>query len=215
MLNRTPLQLVGDFFQSILISLVPLGLTIGILEDSTKNGTVILTVVILEFIAIFIIVTQWQYKSEQKLKDYKPKNSTVVDNTYNNDLPQIDTIASEKNFTSSENFSNRESDFHLSIDVVFGYVIFYPLKLVWNLLLLGLTIWAFIAWWGLIFGSIVAIVLILIFGAYHILLLPLAILGFVAPLTPEEATDSEKTVIHLLGILVICILIYLFYSSIK
>jgi len=61
----------------------------------------------------------------------------------------------------------------------------------WNALLISLMIWAFIAWWGLIFGSIVAIVLILIFSAYPITQMFLTLLSGFAQM--ERSFISERT----------------------
>lgn len=139
------------------------------------------------------------------LSNIKPEPENY-DSSFNNDLPQISSVADTQ---VQEITSN-----NMTIDNYFSYVITYPLKLVWNLLLLVLTIWAFIAWWGLIFGSIIAIVLILIFDALHILILPALILGFIAPLTPINSTDEEKPVIHTLGLLATAFIIYITYRSI-
>ena len=52
------------------------------------------------------------------------------------------------------------------------------IQIPWNIGVWVATISAFIAWWGAIFGSIVAIVLILIFHAYYVLFIPAIILSF-------------------------------------
>ena len=97
---------------------------------------------------------------------------------------------------------------------MFSAILFYPLKIIWNGLVIGLMIWAFIAWWGLIFGSIVAIVLIIIFGAYDILILPIAILGLYSFFVPDDIThESERTTVHLVGLGFTAFIIYILVSQ--
>ena len=89
-------------------------------------------------------------------------------------------------------------------------ILFYPVKILWNGLLIVLTIWAFIGWWSLIFGSIVAIVLILIFSAYHILFLPMMIMGLYVPFVTDEG-DSE--LVHVLGLAFTALIVGLIVNS--
>jgi hypothetical protein len=135
-----------------------------------------------------------------------PEISPIEDTYINNDMPQIspveDTVV--KKVTKSS---------LVTIDYI-DHIFLYPLKMIWNPLVIGLAIWAFIAWWALIFGSIIAIVLILIFSAYEILLLPVVIFGFISPFTPIDSTDEEKPVIHILGILWTAFIIYIIYYAI-
>ena len=79
-------------------------------------------------------------------------------------------------------------------------VILYPFKIIWNVLVIALLVWAFIGWWGLIFGSIVAIILLLIFNALDLLFLPLAILVFYSPFVPDDVSDEDGVYIHFLGL---------------
>ncbi len=79
-------------------------------------------------------------------------------------------------------------------------VIVYPFKLIWNALVIALLVWAFIGWWGLIFGSIVAIILILIFRAFDLLFLPVAILVLYRPFVPDDVDEEDGIIIHLLGL---------------
>ena len=79
--------------------------------------------------------------------------------------------------------------------------IVYPFKLIWNALVIALLVWAFIGWWGLIFGSIVAIILILIFNALDLLFLPVAILVLYRPFVPDDVDEEDGIIIHLLGLI--------------
>jgi hypothetical protein len=162
-----------------------------------NNEKTLLIVSAIEFIIIFIAISQWNYRLEKSIKE-KPQ---TLDKSYSDDIAQIDEKLKVDSYST------------ITIDEYIGYMISYPFKIIWNILLLALTLWAFIAWWGLIFGSIVAIVLILIFSAYDILFLPIAILGFIAPLTPDSATESETATIHILGVITIGITLYMLYNS--
>jgi hypothetical protein len=53
-------------------------------------------------------------------------------------------------------------------------IILLPIKILWNIILTLLIIGAFVLWFGFIFGSVIAVVLILIF-APDLFLLPLAL----------------------------------------
>ncbi len=79
-------------------------------------------------------------------------------------------------------------------------VVLYPFKIIWNALVIALMVWAFIGWWGLIFGSIVAIILLLIFNALDILFLPLAILVLYRPFVTDDVSDEDGILIHFLGL---------------
>lgn len=88
-------------------------------------------------------------------------------------------------------------------------VVFYPFKLVWNALVIALLIWAFIGWWGLIFGSIVAIILLLIFDALDLLFLPLAILVMYRPFVPDDVSEEDGVFIHVAGLVWTGLLIFM------
>ncbi len=88
-------------------------------------------------------------------------------------------------------------------------VIVYPFKLIWNALVIALLVWAFIGWWGLIFGSIVAIILILIFDALDLLFSPLAILVLYSPFVPDDVGEDDGIFIHLLGLIWTGLLIFI------
>ena len=88
-------------------------------------------------------------------------------------------------------------------------VIIYPFKIIWNALVLSLMVWAFIGWWGLIFGSIVAIILLLIFNALDLLFLPMAILVLYRPFLPEDVAEEDGMLIHLMGLIWTGVLIFM------
>ena len=87
-------------------------------------------------------------------------------------------------------------------------VIIYPFKIIWNVLVLSLMVWAFIGWWGLIFGSIVAIILLLIFNALDLLFLPMAILVLYRPFVPDDVPEEDGMLIHLMGLIWTGVLIF-------
>ena len=64
-------------------------------------------------------------------------------------------------------------------------IIFYPFRLIWNIIVTGLIIGGFVLWFGFIFGSVVAVILIIIF-APDLFLLPLALAPMYTQLWPEE-----------------------------
>jgi len=88
-------------------------------------------------------------------------------------------------------------------------VIIYPFKIIWNALVIALMVWAFIGWWGLIFGSIVAIILLLIFNALDLLFLPLAILVLYCPFVPDDVAENDAMLIHLLGFIWTGLLVFM------
>ena len=88
-------------------------------------------------------------------------------------------------------------------------VIVYPFKIIWNVLVLSLMVWAFIGWWGLIFGSIVAIILLLIFNALDLLFLPMAILVLYRPFVPDDVDEDDGMLIHLMGLIWTGLLIFM------
>ena len=88
-------------------------------------------------------------------------------------------------------------------------VIVYPFKIIWNALVLSLMVWAFIGWWGLVFGSIVAIILLLIFNALDLLFLPVAILVLYRPFVPDDVDEEDRILIHLMGLVWTGLLIFM------
>jgi len=88
-------------------------------------------------------------------------------------------------------------------------ILVYPFKIIWNVLVLSLMLWAFIGWWGLIFGSIVAIILLLIFNALDLLFLPMAILVLYRPFVPDDVDEEDGMLIHLLGLMWTGLLIFM------
>ncbi len=51
-------------------------------------------------------------------------------------------------------------------------IILFPFRLLWNLIVTGLIVTGFVLWYGFIFGSVLGVILILIF-APDLFLLPL------------------------------------------
>lgn len=66
--------------------------------------------------------------------------------------------------------------------------LFLPVRLLWNLLVTILLVGAFILWLGFVFGSVVGVILILIF-APSLFLLPLPIAALYVELWPREWLD--------------------------
>ena len=88
-------------------------------------------------------------------------------------------------------------------------VILYPFKIIWNTLVISLLVWVFIGWWGLIFGSIVAIILILIFNALDLLFLPVAILVLYSPFVPDDVDEEDGMLIHFMGLIWTGVLVFM------
>jgi hypothetical protein len=60
----------------------------------------------------------------------------------------------------------------------------FPVRAVWDIVVTGFVIGGFVLWYGFIFGSVVAVVLIVIF-APELFLLPLVLGGLYVPLWQE------------------------------
>lgn len=67
---------------------------------------------------------------------------------------------------------------------LFDNILLFPFKLIWNIFVSGLIIGGFILWFGFIFGSVIAVILIIIF-APELFLLPLVLAGMYTKLWPE------------------------------
>jgi len=67
----------------------------------------------------------------------------------------------------------------------------FPFILLWDILVTALVIGAFIAWWSFLFGSVVAIVLLLIF-APELLFIPLGIGILYIPFFEYNADCGEQ-----------------------
>ena len=67
----------------------------------------------------------------------------------------------------------------------FENIILFPFRLVWNIIVTGLIIGGFVLWFGFIFGSVIAIILILIF-APDLFLLPLVLAPMYTEIWPEK-----------------------------
>ena len=63
--------------------------------------------------------------------------------------------------------------------------VLFPFRLFWNIIVTGLLVGGFVLWFGFIFGSVVAVVLILIF-APELFLLPLPIAYMYTNMWPDE-----------------------------
>jgi len=63
-------------------------------------------------------------------------------------------------------------------------ILLYPFRLLWNIIVTGLLIGGFILWFGFIFGSVVAVILIIIFKP-ELFLLPLVIGVMYTKLWPD------------------------------
>jgi len=82
----------------------------------------------------------------------------------------------------------------VSIDCFFEKVtnvIYFPFKLTWFVFVTFLIGSAFVAWWGFLFGSVVGVVLVLIFMP-DLFLLPLAISILYAPLFSDKESICSK-----------------------
>ena len=64
-------------------------------------------------------------------------------------------------------------------------IILLPFRVVWNIIVSGLIIGGFILWFGFIFSSVVAVVLIMIF-APELFLLPLVLGELYVEIWPEK-----------------------------
>jgi len=71
-----------------------------------------------------------------------------------------------------------------------------PFILIWNILVTAFIIMAFIGWWSFLFGSVVAIILVLIFAA-ELLFLPIGIANFYIPFFAysKECEENEKQLV--------------------
>lgn len=69
----------------------------------------------------------------------------------------------------------------------FGYlykIVMFPIRLLWNIIVTGLIIGAFTLWWGFLFGSVIAVVLVLIF-APTLFFLPAPLVELYVRLIPD------------------------------
>jgi len=71
------------------------------------------------------------------------------------------------------------------IDHFLANIIQFPFRLLWNIIVIVGTIWLEVIWIGFIFGSVVGIILLLIFMPEGFLL-PLGLFSFVVKLWPEK-----------------------------
>ena len=69
--------------------------------------------------------------------------------------------------------------------------LFFPFRLLWNIIVTGMLVGGFVLWFGFIFGSVIAVVLILIFLP-ELFLLPLALTGIYTSLWPDEKHVPTK-----------------------
>jgi hypothetical protein len=66
----------------------------------------------------------------------------------------------------------------------FDNIVLFPFRLLWNILVTGLLIGGFVLWWGFLFGSVIAVVIVLIFMP-ELFMLPIAIMAMYTPIWPE------------------------------
>jgi len=64
-------------------------------------------------------------------------------------------------------------------------ILLFPFRLLWNITVTALLVGGFVLWFGFIFGSVIAVMLILIFEP-DLFLLPLAITVMYTEIWPEE-----------------------------
>lgn len=75
---------------------------------------------------------------------------------------------------------------------VIGNLLLLPFRLLWNIVVTALIIGGFILWFGFIFGSVIAVILILIF-APELFLLPLVMVGMYVSLWTEPTQSTQHT----------------------
>lgn len=63
-------------------------------------------------------------------------------------------------------------------------IVSFPFRLLWNIIVVGLIVGGFVLWWGFLFGSVIAVVLVLIF-APDLFLLPLALASLFVSWIPD------------------------------
>ena len=68
-------------------------------------------------------------------------------------------------------------------------ILLFPFRLLWNIIVTALIIGGFVLWFGFIFGSVIAVILILIF-APHLFLLPLTLVPMYINMWPDEQVKS-------------------------
>ena len=67
---------------------------------------------------------------------------------------------------------------------MFANILLFPFRLLWNIIVSGLIAGGFILWYGFIFGSVVGVILIIIF-APSLFLLPMVIGVMYTKLWPD------------------------------
>ena len=70
-------------------------------------------------------------------------------------------------------------------------IVLLPFRLIWNIIVTGLIIGGFILWFGFIFGSVIGIILILIF-APELFLLPLVLAIMYTPIWPPISSPIKN-----------------------
>ena len=78
---------------------------------------------------------------------------------------------------------------------LFDNLLLFPFKLLWNIIVTGLIIGGFILWFGFIFGSVIAVILIIIF-APELFLLPLVLAGMYTEIWPEIYYEHKPELIE-------------------
>ena len=73
-------------------------------------------------------------------------------------------------------------------------IVFFPFILLWDIIVTALIVSAFVAWFGFLFGSVIAVVLVLIF-APDLFLLPMAIGVLYVPFFEYRGECEEEPLV--------------------
>ena len=68
-------------------------------------------------------------------------------------------------------------------------ILLFPFRLIWNIIVIVGTIWLEVLWLGFIFGSVVGVILLLIFW-WDGFLFPLLLFQFMTKLWPEDEDET-------------------------
>jgi len=105
---------------------------------------------------------------------------------------ETETIATEsKDIITVEDINNenhREHSLSSTVDNIEHFIanlFYFPFKLLWNIFVIVGTIWLTILWIGFLFGSVVGVVIVLIFMP-ELFLLPIPLFAATVELWPEN-----------------------------
>ena len=105
------------------------------------------------------------------------------------------------------NISNNGNNKYKNRDkfyVLVENILMLPLRLLWNIFVLALIILAFVLWFGFIFGSVIAVVLILIFMP-SLFLFPMGIAVLFTPVWNNRQTEPSGAWAIIFGIFILTI----------